>query len=382
MIENLIRRHEALRAAGLNLVASENRPSSRVRAALASDLAGRYHSGHYGGGGVAEEIVRETEGLARRLFRARHAIVTPLSGNLCDLAALLAFTSPGDAVAMLPFTSGGYPLALERLERRRVSLPVHPGTLDIDVEASARLLRDEEAKLLILGASFFPFPQPVRELSQALEEAGHGGTCVYDASHVLGLIACGEFQDPLREGAEVLIGSTHKSFFGPQGGVILTDSDAAASSLKEVCELDLATGPVLVDNPHPNRVAALGLACEEMLADPGYGRRVVENSRTLAGALNERGVPVRFRDRGFTSSHQVLLDLGPEESAGLCRRLEEVGVFIDFWGRIGTSEATHRGLGVEEMEEAGDIVARVYTKGPSAEIERRVKALLEKELDI
>ena len=174
-------------------------------------------------------------------------------------------------------------------------------------------------KLAFLGASFIPFPHPVSAIRKGLEESGYRGCLVYDGSHVLGLIACGHFQDPLGEGADILVGSTHKSFYGPQGGIILTDSPRLASSLRKMLELDLEAGIGLVDNPHLNRIAALGLALEEMLGDPSYGERVVENARALARSLDEPGVPVKFSDRGYTESHQVMLDL--DEIAGWIARI-------------------------------------------------------------
>ncbi len=297
-IERLLREHEELRASGLNLVASENFLSPRVRTALASDLAGRYLDAGYGGSRRAREIAAAAEGLAR-----------------------------------------------------------------------------EGARLAFLGASFIPFPHPVAEIRRGLEESGHDCLLVYDGSHVLGLIACGEFQDPLREGADVLVGSTHKTFFGPQGGLALTADPRLAHALRRMLELDLEAGIALVDNPHLNRIAALGLALEEMMEDPSYGARVVENARALAGALDRLGVPVRFRERGYTASHQVLLDLEPPAAGTLCRDLEEAGIFIDAWGRLGTAEATHLGMGPGEMEEAAGLIAEVHAGRPGRDLRARVAEL-------
>jgi glycine hydroxymethyltransferase len=365
-IEGLISRHERLRASGINLVASENRLSRRVRDALASDLAGRYQDAGYGGSVHAREIVAETEALARKLFHAEHALVSSLSGNLCVLAAISAFTVPGDAVAMLSFTTGGYPFGIEKFQRRRVDIPADPDSLAIDAARTVELLVREKVGLAFLGASFIPFPHPIEEIRQGLEEAGHCCLLVYDGSHVLGLIACGVFQDPLREGADILIGSTHKSFYGPQGGLVLCDSPRLAASMRKLLELDLEAGIGLVDNPHLNRIAALGAALEEIRDDSGYGARVVENSHALARALDEQGVPVRFAARGYTASHQVLLDLDATEAEKLCRDLEETFIFIDAWGRLGTAEATHRGMGPQEMEAVAACIAGVYRGEPRA----------------
>jgi glycine hydroxymethyltransferase len=373
----LIKKHERLRSEGVNLVASENMLSPQVREALASDLAGRYHSAWYGGSRAARDIVEATEELACKLFRARHALVAPISGNLCDLAVLFAFTAYDEKVAMLPFSAGGYPLGLEKFHRRRVSLPVDERGFNVDGPSALEALARERPELTILGSSFILFPQPVAEIATAVKAARPPGFCVYDGSHVLGLIACGEFQDPLREGAEVLFGSTHKSFFGPQGGILLTNSAEHAARLRKYLEIDFETGIGLVDNPHMNRIAALGIAMEEMLANRGYGRRVIENAIFFGRALDKLGVPIRFREHKYTRSHQLLLDLDSARAEKLCRDLEAVSIFIDVGGRLGLAEATHRGMRRAELREIAEVIAEVYHGGPRPVLKKRIRDLVE-----
>lgn len=369
--------HKKLRSEGINLIASENYLSARVRKALASDLAGRYHTKWYGGSKIAQKIIETTEALARKLFKAKHAIVTPLSGNICNLAVLFAFTSPNEKVAMVPFSAGGYPLGIEKLERESVFLPVNKDSFDIDVKSAKKLITDEHVKLTILGSSFILFPPPVREISKYITNSRHLNYCAYDGSHVLGLIACGQFQDPLGEGADVLFGSTHKTFYGPQGGIILTNSSDHAEALRNFLDIDLETGIGLVDNPHMNRIAALGMAIEEMLEDPGYGKRVIENAKALARALDELGVPVQFKNRDYTQSHQILLALDPKRAKEFCHQLEKIAIFIDEGGRIGVAEVTHRGMGLSEMSEIAELIAEVYLRGAQDELKTRVRNLVD-----
>ncbi len=359
-IRSLVKKHESYREDGINLMASENYLSPQVREALSSDLAGRYLSDYYGGSSYAREIVDRTEELFRELFDVKHAIVEPLSGNICDLAVLFAFSEHNDKVAMLPYTAGGYPLGLEKFGRQRISLPNIKNTFEIDLSGSEKLYAEHEISLTILGASYIPFPHPVEEFRTMVDENSPYGIMVYDGSHVLGLLACGEFQSPLDEGAEVIIGSTHKSFYGPQGGVILTNSDEHHDRLREFMDVDTDTGIGLVDNPHVNRIAALGIAAEEMLEDQGYGKRVITNARDLATALQELGVPVKFAERGFTGSHQVFLDVTPEDALRLCHLLEKEGIFIDTTGRMGTAEVTHRGI--TDMDDIANRIAEHYTR--------------------
>ncbi len=361
-IEELIEKHEKLRGEGINLVASENYVSDGVKRALSSDLAGRYHSDYYGGTEPAREILDRTEELARKLFQVKHALVKLISGNLCDLDVLFSFTEPSDQIAMMNYTNGGYPLGLEKFNRKRVSLPVKEGTFEIDVDKAEEVYRNNDVKLTILGSSYIPFPHPVEEISEIGERYSDDHVCVFDGSHVLGLIATGAFQDPLNEGAEVLIGSTHKSFYGPQGGMILTDFEEHVDKLRKYIEIDLETGIGLIDNPHVNRIAGLGMAIEEMLEDEGYGERVVENGKELAKSLDEFGVPMKFSDKGYTESHQIFLDLDGEETMKFCKKLERENIFIDITGRIGVAEVTHRGLCPEDMHEIAEKISDIYKK--------------------
>jgi glycine hydroxymethyltransferase len=370
-IGDYIEKYETLRREGINLIASENVLSTGVKRALASDLGGRYHTEWYGGSSIAVEIIERTEELATKLFNAKHAIVNSLSGNICDLTVLFTFTKHGEKVAMLPFTAGGYPLGLGKFGRFRVDIPADPSTYEIDVDETINLLQNEIPGLVILGSSFILFPHPVREISDAVRD--YGGHCVYDGAHILGLTACGEFQDPLGEGAEVLFGSTHKTLYGPQGGIILTNSDEHAESIRRFFEIDLVDGIGLVDNPHMNRIAALGVAMEEMLEDKEYGRNIVKNAKALAKSLDELGVPIKFRERSYTDSHQILLDITHEEALELCHKLEEVGIFIDTAGRIGVAEITHRGYAIEDVESIAQLLKDVYENGPNDKVRAQVR---------
>jgi glycine hydroxymethyltransferase len=375
-IQKLVEKHEKMRSEGINLIVSENFLSPGVRKALSSDLGSRYHSDWYGGIKYSQKIIEKTEELAKELFQVKYAMVTPISGNICDLAVLFAFTNPGDKIAMLPFTVGGYPLGISKFDRKRVDIPVDEKTLNIDIEATIQIIKKEQVKLTILGSSFIPFPHPVQDIVQKLKKLPFESYCVYDGSHVMGLIGCGEFQNPLKEGAEVLIGSTHKTFYGPQGGLVLTNSKKHAKVLNSYVDLDLESGIGLIDNPHINHIAALGIAMEEMLNDKEYGKRVIKNAKTLAGALDELGVPVKFKERGYTQSHQVLLNIDMETSQKLCQQLEKIGIFIDIGGRIGTAEVTHRGMDSKDMLKIAELIANVYHQHPMDNLKKSIKALV------
>ncbi len=249
-----------------------------------------------------------------------------------------------------------------------------PACFTIDLAAVPALLSAHDIPLTLLAASFIPFPLPIAALRAIIDESGTSHILVYDGSQVLGLIAQGAFQHPLADGADILIGSTHKSCYGPQGGLVLTNSKRYAAALRDYLALDIASGIGLVDNVHVNRVAALGVALEELRDDTNYAERVIRNARTLARALDEAGVPVRFAARGYTASHQLFLDLTPARAERFCRALETVGIFIDTAGRLGVAEVTHRGYGRTMMERVAGVIADVYRRGPTEGARAQVRA--------
>ncbi len=205
--------------------------------------------------------------------------------------------------------------------------------------------------MVIFGASLITFPHPVRDLAALARE--NGAVVGFDGSHVLGLIAGGEFQDPLGEGAQLLFGSTHKSFFGPQGGIILGNKDPG-ELLKEKIY------PAFVDNAHWNRIAALTLSLAEMkkFGKP-YASQIVRNSSALAKSLHDYGFPVIAGHLGFTRSHQVILDYGSlEKATGIAKRLQNANIIVDCVIRVGTCEATRRGMKESEMLRIAELFKR------------------------
>ena len=216
------------------------------------------------------------------------------------------------------------------------------------------------------------FPHNLRALRKPCDEAG--SILAYDGSHVLGLIAGGQFQDPLREGADVLFGSTHKSFFGPQGGLLVTDREDLIAQIAENFTWRVA------DNAHWNRIAATAQALlETKTFGKDYALQVVRNAQALGRALDKRDLPVKFAHRGYTKSHQVHL-----LESGLIKRwntnpndwsvaLERNDIIVDSVARIGTNEVTRMGAKEGHMERIADLIA----KGMKGDVRSDVAALRE-----
>ena len=243
--------------------------SPQVRALLSSDFghrytlpvnaeyAGEYMENSYRGTRITTEVEQKAEEAAREVFGAKHACVQPMGGHIAALIAIVSTTHRGDTMCAIPPENGGYDgyaqqyipdiLGLESLR-----LPFDVENFNLDADAAAELIKTNKPKLVILGASLILFPYDMAPVKDACEDTD--ATLIYDGSHVLGLIAGGEFQKPLKEGADILYGSTHKSFFGPQGGLITSNSDELNSEIRKNLTWRI------VDNIHWNRVAALGQA--------------------------------------------------------------------------------------------------------------------------
>ncbi|MEM1945369.1 MAG: serine hydroxymethyltransferase [Nitrososphaerota archaeon] len=357
----LVTQHNRYRGGCLNLIASENIISRAVLKALATDLASRYafRPEFYGGTRYANMIWDECEALAREVFKAEYCTVAPLSGHLALMIALATVVPKGDEVACIPTSEAGYPgMASDKLPEalglRVFDLPYHCHS--IDVGSAVKLISEKRPAAVVLGASLILYPHPIRELAEATHR--YGGRIIYDGSHVMGLIAGGQFQDPLDEGADILLGSTHKSFFGPQGGLIATNDGGIAR------ELERNIFHKFVDNIHLNRVAALAVALEEMRRYArDYAKRVVSNAKALAVSLDAEGLGVFKSDRGYTESHQVYIPMGPMEGAAARDKLERSRIIVDMAVRLGTGEVSRRGMSAAEMR----VIARFIARGMSGE---------------
>jgi glycine hydroxymethyltransferase len=355
----------------VNLLPSENVASPQVRALLASDFghrytlpvnaeyAGAFLENSYRGTRITTQVEKDAEAAACEVFSARHACVQPLSGHIAAMIAIVSTTRRGDLICPVPVDAGGYDgyaqeYIPDMLGLRSAALPFDKSVQNLDHEAAAAFIRKKKPRLVLLGASFILFPYDIAPVRDACDDAG--STLAYDGSHVLGLIAGQEFQRPLKEGVDVLYGSTHKSFFGPQGGLIVTDDD----ELDEAVRKNLTWR--VVDNVHWNRVASLGQALLEMgRFGKAYARQVVKNAQRLGKELHESGFPVMFPELGYTRSHQLLMDADRVRAKyGLSIndfsiRMERSNVMIDSVARLGASEVTRMGAKEKDMADLAEI---------------------------
>ena len=368
----------------INLLAPEALVSPTVQRLLSSEVGQRAAEGHIGsvnrwfaGTKYIDEIEALCVELLKKLFHsnyAEHRLVASMIGNLAVYAAL---TEPGDTIMSLPQPVGGHssnrsdgPAGIRGL--RIVDIPFDAEELVVDLDAFASIARQHRPRLVALGASMTLFPLPVTEMSRIVAE--WGGQVFFDGAHQLGLIAGGQFQDPLAEGAVVLTGSAGKTFSGPQSGVMVwNDPDLTE-------RLTTAVFPQLAATHQVNRVAALAAAAAELLEfGRPYMAQIVANAQTLGAALQSRGIPMLGAHKGFTRTHQVIADVR-SFGGGLAaaQRLAEANIITnknliptdrgEDWDRpsglrIGTTEVTRLGMGAAEMEVVADLMAAVLLDG-------------------
>jgi glycine hydroxymethyltransferase len=343
----------------LQLYAGTNVPSPLVaalhEAALAAQPSMGYPGAKYQAGLEPIDIVEVTAARAiARVMRAEFAEVRPTSATLANLAVYAALTQPGDTIAVLPDWAGGHlshhAIGVPGIRGLRVApLPYDVDQLDVDLGALDTFLGLEAPKLVVVGASLMLFAHRLPAIAEVVR--AHGLPLLYDASHVAGLVAEQRFQDPLREGADLVTFSTYKSFGGPAGGAIVTNDERLAERVSD------AVYPSLVANYDVSRLVPLAAAALERERSAGaYADQCIANARALAAALAAEGFEVLGAARGFTDSHHIAVRIGDGTAAALKLAesnilTSEIGVPVDPAGgiRIGTQAITRQGFVEDDM---------------------------------
>jgi glycine hydroxymethyltransferase len=260
-----------------------------------------------------------------------------------------------------------------------VDISFDPIELVVDLDLFRKVAPLVRPKLVALGASMTLFPFPLQAMQEVIAE--WGGRLFFDGAHQLGLVAGGQFQDPLREGAVVMTGSAGKTFSGPQSGIIVWDDPALAEPITH------AIFPVLAATHQVNRVAALAASAAEMLAfGREYMAQIVRNAQALGAALDRRGIPMLGAHKGYTTTHQVIADVR-QFGGGLhvAQQLARANIITnknlipadspEDWDRpgglrMGTIEITRLGMGEAEMETIAEFIARILVERVEREAAR------------
>ena len=391
-LTSLLDKHHAYRGTCLNLIASENTPSPLVEELFDERLARRYgnYSGidlyqrNYKGNRYIAEIEAYTQALAKELFGAAHVDFRPLSGNIAGIATTFALAEPGDTALEV---HNGHHYAEKllssplKIELQSIPIPWDGPRSNIDLDATLALIAEHKPKIVNVGSGVFLFPQPVQELKKAMRQANPDSYLIYDASHVIGLIAGKRFQSPFEEGADVIISSTHKTLAGPQGGMVLTNDKSIAERVAR------GVYPLLMSNHHLNRLPALaGTFIEWMECGEAQADAIVANAKALGQALAERGVPILGADLGFTESHTLILIVDKYgEGSALANHLEACHIIAGAAGlspevgtsgvRIGVQEVTRWGMTPADAPDIAACIVSALSGGTSEELKPEVAKL-------
>ncbi|HBC07602.1 MAG TPA: serine hydroxymethyltransferase [Rhodospirillaceae bacterium] len=361
-----------------NLNPATNVMNPRAEAALASGLGARPSLGYPGakyemGLEAIEEIEVIAAELAAEVFRANFAEIRVASGALANLYAFMATCRPGDAIIAPSPEIGGHVTHHGAGCAGLFGLTTHPAPVDasgytVDLDALRKLAREVRPKLITIGGSLNLFSHPVADIRAIADDVG--AKVLFDAAHLCGMVAGGTWPDPLAEGAHLMTMSTYKSLGGPAGGLIVTNDAALAE------RLDAIAFPGMTANFDAAKSAALAITLLDWREfGRAYADEMVATSKALASALDDEGVALFAKDRGFTTSHQFAVLAAPygggQTAAVKLRRAGFLACGIglpvdpvagDLNGlRIGTPELVRRGMTVDDMPKLAGLIARALT---------------------
>lgn len=379
----------------IELIASENIVSKDVLAAQGSVLTNKYAEGYPGRryyGGCEHVDVVETIAIDRikQLFGAEFANVQPHSGAQANQAVFLALLQPGDRVMGMSLAHGGHlthgsPVTMSGKWFDVVSYEVEEDTHLIDMEAVRRVALETKPKLIVAGASAYPRPIDFAAFRAIADEVG--AYLMVDMAHYAGLVAAGEYPNPVPH-AHVVTSTTHKTLRGPRGGFILSNDEALAKKFNSAVFPGNQGGPLM--HVIAAKAVAFGEALQPSFKD--YAKQVIENARALSDVLIKGGVDIVS---GGTDCHMVLVDLRPKGVTGKASEaaLERAGLtcnknaipfdpekpFVTSGVRLGTSAGTTRGFKAAEFRKIGELIIQVIdalaaNPDGNAEIEAAVLA--------
>ena len=376
----------------INMIASENQMSPLATILYLNDMMHRYAEGkpykrYYQGLKYIDEMEVITIKLMGELLGTEYVDVRPISGTIANATAFKAFAGCGDK-AVVPVQAGAHVShtrygTLGALGIQQIDMPFNLEEFNIDVDGAVKVIEETKPKIVVLGASVYLFPHPTKEIAEAAHSVG--AKLIHDLAHVLGLVAGGVWENPLKLGADIITSSTHKTFPGPQGGVI------AAATKPDYKAISKVVFPMFVSNHHLHRLPALAVTAYEMkLYGKAYATQIVKNAKKLAEALAERGFKVLGENKGYTTSHTIVVDVrqygGGAKAAKL---LEDANIIVNknllpydrpediknpSGLRIGVQEVTRFGMKEDDMDQIAEFMKMVVIDGRDpAEVRAKVK---------
>lgn len=377
-VYRIIKQEEERQRNTLNLIASENYASHAIRAACASFLTNKYAEGYpgrryYGGCEMADEIESLAIKRAKELFNAEYVNVQPHSGTQANMAAYLAFLSPGDTIMGMDIQSGGHlshgsSFNFSGQLFKSIPYGVNPKTNLIDFDMLYDLARKHKPHMIICGASSYPRTIDFKGFREIADEVG--AILLADIAHIAGLIVGGVHPSPIGI-CDIVTTTTHKTLRGPRGGIIMAKEEYGKL-------IDRIVFPGIQGGPLMHIIGAKAICFKEALQDEfkDYARKIVQNAAVLAESLLSYGFKLIT---GGTDNHLILIDLTNEGITGDIaeKRLCEQGIIVNkncipydplpptitSGIRIGTPALTTRGMGEDEMKKIARMIEAVIRRG-------------------
>jgi len=380
-IKNIVDTHNRWRREEcINMIASENMMSPIATEFYTSDFESRYNEHdihtHYQGVKFSMQIENKCNEIFGKRFNTKFVDSRPIAGSVANLCVYKAFLNIGDKFISPGLTFGGHVSSTRYgiagcLGLKDIPMFFDAEKMRCDLEKTVDLIKRENPKLIMLGRSMFLFPEPIRELRESI---GSEIKIIYDAAHVFGLIYGHQFQQPLEEGADIITSSTHKTFPGPQGGIIIGKPDLDENDWRKIQN---AIFPGVLSNHHIHALPALAVTALEMneFGDE-YASQVVRNAQHFGKVMDELGFKPLCQQYGYTKSHQVIVDV--KDLGGgkpVAEKMEEANIIINKIAlptdsdadatknpsgvRIGLQELTRVGMKEKEIEQVAEFYRRV-----------------------
>ena len=410
-IENHVWRQEQC----VNLIPSENTPSRAVRLLSGSDPACRYAEHkkilafyekevfYYQGTKFIDQVERMLAEEMRAYFGCTEVETRTLSGQMSNMAVFSALMDwknrfdrkneakrlgyvmnnhiiKGGHLSAQPMGALHDYIAIDPVTEKPavVNFPVcRDNPYKMDVEETKKLIDRYRPELIIFGKSMVLHKEPVAQIRQFVDEQKIPTTIMYDMAHVLGLIG-DHFQNPFQEGAEIVTGSTHKTFFGPQRGVIgvnYKEEDLKYGLWKTI---ESRTFPGSVSNHHLGTQLGMLMAAYEMNQfRDAYQSAIIRNAKSFARSLKSYGLDVVGDPAiDYTETHQVIVSVGYGEGAEIAERLEQNNVIVNYQAtpdeegftasgalRMGVSEMTRFGFEEKDFYQLASLMADCILRG-------------------
>jgi aminomethyltransferase len=401
----------------LNLIPSESTPSLLVRLLTISDPSGRYAEHrlmkafresdvfYYQGTKLIGEIEVLAANELRRFIGCSEVEARVISGQMANTAVFSGIVDylnrldrrseprrirkvmnhhlgRGGHLSAQPMGALKDFIAYDPATERPAAIPfpvLKEDLYRIDLRKAKELIGEHKPELIILGKSMVIYKEPLREIAEMVASVNPKPILLYDMAHVLGLVGP-HFQEPFKEGADLVTGSTHKTLFGPQRGLIASNM-SGGTEFEELWEAIIRrVFPGSVSNHHLGTLVGLLLAAYEMNTfKSDYQKAVISNAKVFARALKDQGIMVEGDPEvGYTETHQVIVRVGYGKGPWVAEALEENNIIVNYQSapddeafttasclRMGVQEMTRFGMKEEDFVQLAEYMGQVILKGRS-----------------